>query len=158
MVQEVTKEMSQEAEQYHTVVQQKEMIVRKMKERGCRITKQRMILLDVILGSECSCCKEIYFKASSLDPKIGTATVYRMINTLEEIGAISRKNMYRVDCSPECRKENACTIELEDNTVIELNEEKWNQIIRTGLAACGITADGQKVRSITANMPACVEA
>ena len=81
-----------------------------------------------------------------------------MINTLEEIGAISRKNMYRVDCSPECRKENACTIELEDNTVIELNEEKWNQIICTGLAACGITADGQKVRSITANMPVCVEA
>ena len=54
MVQEVTKDMSQEAEQYHTVVQQKEMIVRRMKERGCRITKQRMILLDVILGSECS--------------------------------------------------------------------------------------------------------
>ena len=110
------------------------------------------------MEEDCSCCKEIYYKASQKDDKIGSATVYRMINTLEEIGAISRKNMYRVDCSPECRKENACTIELEDNTVIELNEEKWNQIIRTGLAACGITADGQKVRSITANMPACVEA
>ena len=104
MVQEVTKEMSQEAEQYHTVVQQKEMIVRRMKERGCRIIKQRMILLDVILGSECSCCKEIYFKASSLDPKIGTATVYRMINTLEELGAISRKNMYRICSFPDCDK------------------------------------------------------
>ena len=104
MVQEVTKEMSQEAEQYHTVVQQKEMIVRRMKERGCRITKQRMILLDVILGSECSCCKEIYFKASSLDPKIGTATVYRMINTLEELGAISRKNMYSICSFPDCDK------------------------------------------------------
>ena len=137
---------------------QKEAIIQKLKERGCRITKQRLMLLDIIMEEDYSCCKEIYYRASQLDPQIGIATIYRMVNTLEEIGAISRKNMYRVDCSPECRKENACTIELEDNTVIELNEEKWNQIIRTGLAACGITADGQKVRSITANMPACVEA
>ena len=143
---------------YKRTQMQKDLIIQKLKEQGLRITKQRLILLDIILEKDCSCCKEIYYKASQKDDKIGSATVYRMINTLEEIGAISRKNMYRVDCSPECRKENACTIELEDNTVIELNEEKWNQIIRTGLAACGITADGQKVRSITANMPACVEA
>ena len=143
---------------YKRTQMQKDLIIQKLKEQGLRITKQRLILLDIILEEDCSCCKEIYDKASQKDDKIGSATVYRMINTLEEIGAISRKNMYRVDCSPECRKENACTIELEDNTVIELNEEKWNQIIRTGLAACGITADGQKVRSITANMPACVEA
>ena len=26
----------------------------------------------------------------------GVATVYRMVNLLEEIGAISRKNMYKV--------------------------------------------------------------
>ena len=38
-------------------------------------------------------------QASALDPKIGVATVYRMVNTLESIGAISRKNMYRVACS-----------------------------------------------------------
>ena len=135
---------------YKRTQMQKDLIIQKLKEQGLRITKQRLILLDIILEEDCSCCKEIYYKASQKDDKIGSATVYRMINTLEEIGAISRKNMYRVDCSPECRKENACTIEL--------NEEKWNQIIRTGLAACGITADGQKVRSITANMPACVEA
>ena len=75
---------------------QKDMILQMLKKRGCRITKQRMMLLDIILEEDCSCCKEIYYKASKLDPKIGTATVYRMINTLEEIGAISRKNMYKV--------------------------------------------------------------
>ena len=70
----------------------KEVIIQKMKDSGCRITKQRMILLDIILEEDCSCCKEIYFKAS----KIGVATVYRMINSLEEIGVISRKNMFKV--------------------------------------------------------------
>lgn len=145
---------------YKRTQMQKDLIIQKLKEQGLRITKQRLILLDIILEEDCSCCKEIYYKASQKDSRIGSATVYRMINTLEEIGAISRKNMYKVDCSPECRKENACTIELEDNTVIELNEEKWNQIIRTGLAACGYAADGQKVRSITARSRTreCVEA
>ena len=77
-------------------IEQKEVIVGKLKDSGCRITKQRLILLDVILEGECGSCKEIYYRASKKDPSIGTATVYRMINTLEDIGAISRKNMYKI--------------------------------------------------------------
>jgi len=80
-------------------IEQKEVIVGKLKDSGCRITKQRLILLDVILEGECGSCKEIYYRASKIDHSIGTATVYRMINTLEEIGAIDRKNMYRVQVS-----------------------------------------------------------
>ena len=52
---------------------QREMIIQKLKESGCRITKQRLMLLDIILEEDCSCCKEIYFKASKVDPKIGVA-------------------------------------------------------------------------------------
>ena len=80
-------------------IEQKEVIVGKLKDSGCRITKQRLILLDVILEGECGSCKEIYYRASKIDHSIGTATVYRMINTIEEIGAIDRKNMYRVQVS-----------------------------------------------------------
>jgi len=76
---------------------QREIVIQRLKEQGCRITKQRMVLLDIILNENCSSCKEIYYKASRIDSKIGTATVYRMINTLEEIGAISRRNMYKID-------------------------------------------------------------
>ena len=74
----------------------KETVIRLLKEHGCRITRQRLILLDVILNEDCGSCKEIYYKASKQDKTIGTATVYRMVNTLEEIGAISRKNMYKI--------------------------------------------------------------
>lgn len=77
-------------------LEQKELILQKLRERGCRITKQRLLLLDIILGEECSSCKEIYYSAVKLDDTIGSATVYRMVNTLEEIGAISRKNMYKI--------------------------------------------------------------
>ena len=74
----------------------KEQIVEKLKENGCRITKQRRMLIDIILENDCSSCKEIFYKASRADEKIGVATVYRMINTLEEVGVISRRNMYRI--------------------------------------------------------------
>lgn len=75
---------------------QKEAIIEELRRQGCRITKQRRVILDVILENECSCCKEIFFRASAIDSGIGAATVYRMVNTLEDIGVISRKNMYKV--------------------------------------------------------------
>ena len=86
----------QDAVRFQKTQMKKEQIFQKLREQGCRITKQRLILLDVILEGECGSCKEIYYRASKIDHSIGTATVYRMINTLEEIGAIDRKNMYRV--------------------------------------------------------------
>ena len=141
---------------YKRTQMQKDLIIQKLKEQGLRITKQRLILLDIILEEDCSCCKEIYYKASQKDDKIGSATVYRMINTLEEIGAISRKNMYRVDCSPECRKENACTIELDDGSVHHLSAKKWNSVIRAGLKSCGYLAD-QKVTNVTIKPCECAE-
>ena len=54
--------------------EQKQIIIERLKEDGCRITKQRLMLLDIILEDECSSCKEIYYRASKKDPSIGTAT------------------------------------------------------------------------------------
>ena len=65
---------------YRHTEMQRDLIIEKLKEKGLRITRQRKILLDIILEGECSCCKEIYYRASALDPKIGVATVYRMVN------------------------------------------------------------------------------
>lgn len=71
-------------------------ILQKLRKKGCRFTKQRQRLLDVILQEECASCKEIYYKAREENIRIGMATVYRTVNLLEEIGAINRKNMYRI--------------------------------------------------------------
>ena len=73
---------------------QKDVVIRELKKRGCRITKQRRMLLEVILENECSCCKEIYYMASKKDPTIGLATVYRMVGVLEEMGFLSRGYRY----------------------------------------------------------------
>ncbi len=132
---------------FHRTEMQKEMVLQILREQGCRITKQRQMLLDVILQEECASCKEIYYKAASLDSSIGAATVYRMVNLLEEIGAISRKNMYRISCCMNCEKENACMIELDDNTVCRLSAQNWYHVIAEGLRVCGYVK-GQKVINV----------
>ena len=73
---------------------EKERIIAKLKANGCRITKQRMELLDIIMENRCSSCKEIFYRASKEDESIGIATVYRMVNALEEIGVLSRRIVY----------------------------------------------------------------
>ena len=36
-------------EKYHRTKMQKEVVLQRLKENGCRITKQRKMLLDIIL-------------------------------------------------------------------------------------------------------------
>ena len=55
---------------YQRTKMQKDNIIQRLKERGCRVTKQRLMLLDIILEEDCSCCKEIYYKASKKDEKM----------------------------------------------------------------------------------------
>ena len=123
----------QESQNYQRTKMQKDMVIQRLKDDGCRITKQRLMLLDIILEEDCSCCKEIYYKAAKQDGKIGTATVYRMVNKLEE---------------------NACTIEFDDDTVVELSAKKWHQVIKAGLVACGYPSD-LNVRSVVAKSCQC---
>lgn len=132
---------------YNRTNMQKQMILQKLKEEGLRITKQRMMLLDIILGEDCSCCKEIYYRASKMDPKIGSATVYRMVNTLEEIGAISRKNMYKIACGTACELEDACTIKLDNGKIHHLSAKNWNAVLVSGLKAQGYIRE-EKIESV----------
>lgn len=117
----------------------KELIIKKLRDSGCRVTKQRLMILDIILKNECSCCKEIYYKVADKDESIGTATVYRMINTLEEIGAINRKNMYRVEYGQDrtCDFSDKYSVELSDGSVVRLSEKSWQRVISEGLRQCG---------------------
>lgn len=142
-----TKHEYKVTENYHRTTMQHEMVIRRLKESGCRITKQRRILLDVILKEDCTSCKEIYYRANAIDSGIGSATVYRMVNLLEDIGAISRKNMYKISCGMDCEKENACVIELDDETCFHLSAQNWYQVIAEGMKACGYIAE-QKISKV----------
>lgn len=126
---------------FYQTQMQKEIVLQRLKENGYRITKQRQILLDVILEAECTSCKEIFYKANKLDSGIGYATVYRMVNLLEDIGAINRNNRYKISCCMGCSKEDVCLIEFEDHAVCRLSAREWYQVISEGLKSCGYSGD-----------------
>ncbi len=125
---------------------QRERIVSKLRQQGLRITKQRLIIIDIILGGECSCCKEIYYKASKIDNKIGNSTVYRMVNLLEEIGEINRGNIYKVESCKNCNAKKCYCVEFDDDTIVELSESSWRHIVQVGLSICGYSKDKKVVR------------
>ena len=139
-----------ECQNYHRTQMQRQMVIDRLRERGCRITKQRLQLLDIILEEECAGCKEIYIKAASVDNRIGLATVYRMINLLEEIGAISRKNMYKIACEKggSCDRENVCMLEFDDDTSCGLSAKQWNEVLAEGLRRCGYL-NGKHIRNVS---------
>ena len=122
---------------YYRATKQQEYILAKLRERGLRITNQRQLIIDCILENEFSCCKEIYCQICKIDPSIGIATVYRMINTLEEIGAINRKNMYHVCFEEEPTTVHSCMVQFDDQTQVSLSSDEWNKIVKAGLKSCG---------------------
>lgn len=123
----------------------KKSIIEQLRERGCRITKQRELLVDIILKERCNNCKEIYYMAAKQDPKIGIATVYRMMNTLEEIGALKWRNEYRI-CEQETKK-TGYLVEFKDSSSIELKYEMVHEILERGLESRGYLR-GRKIRRV----------
>ena len=81
------------------------------------------------------------------DKNIGSATIYRMVNVLEKIGAISRKNMYKIADCEVCHEENSCLVKLSDDTVCRLTPAMWMEVMRAGLRSCGYM-DKQDIASI----------
>ena len=69
---------------------QKKDIVNEFQRLGKRITKQRMVILDVILEQNWTDCKEVYYEAVQRDSTVGLSTVYRTIRMLEEMGVLKR--------------------------------------------------------------------
>lgn len=77
------------------------IVINRLKEKGYRITGQRKLLLGLILGSEYSSCKEIYFAVKKKDSKVGIATVYRTVQLLEDMELIRKKWSYELKESVE---------------------------------------------------------
>ena len=113
------------------VMLDKDDIFAKLKENGLRMTAQRRLIVDIIVNEEYSCCKEVYFLAHKRDSSIGIATVYRMINVLEDIGAISRKNIQKTACSGRCcDMKGGCTVVTDKSKEIILSEEDIQEALK----------------------------
>lgn len=109
----------------------KDEIYAMLKERGFRLTEQRKTIVDVIVNEEYTCCKEVFIMAHKRDESIGIATVYRMIQVLEEIGAISRKNLTKNACTGRCcDMKGGCTVVTDKSKQIFLSEEDIQEALK----------------------------
>lgn len=126
----------------------KEKILKKLREQGKRITRQRMIILDIILEESCSCCKEIYYKAVKVDASIGIATVYRMLNLMEEIGVIQKNSISKIAYQEYVGTKMDCIILLDDGTSFTISKEAFHTVLSVGLKSCGYMKN-QKVKNIS---------
>ena len=119
----------------------KEEIIEEMKKRGFRITSQRSLILDVIISSEYTCCKEIFYQVNRIDHRIGIATIYRMVKTLEEMGVIDRRNLYRISKEQAVEPLEGLECELEDERIIRLSRDEIKLALSQWLKHQGISVE-----------------
>lgn len=113
------------------VILSEENMIAGLKKKGLRMTEPRRLIINIVANEEFSCCKEIYFLAHKKDPDIGIATVYRMINILEEIGAISRKNLQKTACTGRCcDMKGGCTVVTDKSKQIILSEADMEEALK----------------------------
>ena len=136
-----------DADGYQTVPMQKDHVIACLRKQGFRITKQRKLLIDIILSETCSYCKEVYILALKKDPGIGIATVYRMVDALEKIGALKRGTAYQL-CDHKNRVCQCCLVELEDSSTVKLDGNSMEKVIKSGMQNSGLS-NGKKVVGIT---------
>lgn len=131
-----------ESEQYMTGSMDRNTVIGLLRKEGFRITRQRELLIDIILEEKCTCCKEIYYLAAKKMTGIGMATIYRTITALEKIGALKRKSAYEL-CSCSRNQQERFQVELEDHSVVELDHTAMRKVLEKGLKQCGYSCSTQ---------------
>ncbi|MDA0820551.1 MAG: Fur family transcriptional regulator [Proteobacteria bacterium] len=91
-------------------------------DKGLRITEQRRVIARVLSDSEDHPDVELlHQRASSIDPKISIATVYRTVRLFEEAGILDRHDFgdgrARYEAAPEAHHDHL--IDVETGKVIE---------------------------------------
>lgn len=68
-------------------------ILNNYRQKGKRITKQRITIIELLLHNQEKTCKELYYMAQKEALSISPATIYRTVKSLEEMGIIQYKTV-----------------------------------------------------------------
>ncbi len=82
--------MSMQENESYNVGSLTEETLRKLEASGLRMTVQRRHIIEILTNSKCTSPKELWYEARLYVPDLGIATVYRLINRLEQIGVLSK--------------------------------------------------------------------
>ena len=128
--------------------------LRKLEMSGLRMTMQRRHIIEILTNSQCTSPKELWYEAKQYVPDLGIATVYRLINRLEQIGVLSKNRNLGMQSTQELQI--ISVVDANGKEILSSGQElSLNDVIRDGLAARGIlsvtdtlklTLDGESVR------------
>ena len=111
-------------------------------ERGMRMTEQRRVIARVLSSAEDHPdVEELYRRASSIDPHISIATVYRTVRLFEEAGILERHDFgdgrARYEAAAETHHDHL--IDVETGNVIEFVDEELEALQRRIAEKLGFT-------------------
>ncbi|AUW58681.1 transcriptional repressor [Sphingobium sp. SCG-1] len=109
-------------------------------EKGLRITEQRRVIAQVLSEAEDHPdVEKLHARASSIDPGISIATVYRTVRLFEEAGILDRHDFgdgrARYEAAPESHHDHL--IDVETGNVIEFVDPELEQLQRMIAAKLG---------------------
>ena len=118
--------------------------IRKLEQSGLRMTIQRRHIIEILTSSKCTSPKELWYEAKEYVPDLGIATVYRLINRLEQIGVISKaRNLGMQNVEPKLGT-------LKDKTGNIIKKEGSTQelaaLIKQGLMTSGKIKAEEKIK------------
>ena len=73
-----------------------------------------------------------------------------MVKTLEDIGAIDRKNLYRISCGENCEFQDSCVRVLKNKEKVTLSMEDFREAVNEVLRRKGYRED-EKVETVILN-------
>lgn len=119
-----------------------EETLQKLEKSGLRMTVQRRHIIDILTKSQCSSPKELWYEARQYVPDLGIATVYRLINRLEQIGVLAKNRNLGINrVQPKLGViSNAQGQVIRPRMPLQLTE-----LVRLGLISCGVIGNNNKI-------------
>ncbi len=134
----------QNNDDYYSVGNLTEETLRKLEESGLRMTVQRRHIIDILTNSECTSPKELWYEAKEFVPDLGIATVYRLINRLEQIGVLSKQR--NLGMRPEQPK--LGTVSGGRHSGVKINSDNLDltELIRLGMISKGLIGPNNAIQ------------
>lgn len=117
--------------------------VRKLEANGLRMTLQRRRIIEILTSSNCKSPKELWIEAKQYVPDLGIATVYRLINRLEQIGVLSKKR--NIGMQPVKPTLGVITDAFGKHILNRKKDLELNDLIRLGLIAKGVLGQNNQI-------------
>ena len=119
-----------------------EETLQKLEKSGLRMTVQRRHIIDILTKSQCSSPKELWYEARQYVPDLGIATVYRLINRLEQIGVLAKNRNLGIN---RVQPKLGVITNAQGQVVRPRMPLQLTELVRLGLISCGVIGNNNKI-------------